>query len=125
MIENRPLSSVVAVKLLGDAFEFSAVIVAPYRLTGIVFHGAADASGRRAVQPAPEPMTAGTIFDLASLTKVVATTTSVMQLVERGDLRLNDRVTQFIPEFGKNDKNAITIRHLLTHTSGLAPDLPL
>ena len=88
----------------------------------VVYH---HAFGQRAVQPAREPMTEDTIFDLASLTKVVATTTSVMQLVERGSLRLNDRVTQFIPEFGKNDKNTITIRHLLTHTSGLAPDLPL
>src|SRR5262245_57183130 len=70
-------------------------------------------------------MTEDTIFDVASLTKVVATTTSVMQLVERGHIRLNDRVAQLIPEFSKADKNAITVRHLLTHTSGLAPDLPL
>jgi uncharacterized protein YbbC (DUF1343 family) len=88
----------------------------------ILYHAA---FGQRAVQPSSEAMTEDTIFDVASLTKVVATTTSVMQLVEQGRVRLNDRVTQFIPEFAKNDKNAITIRHLLTHTSGLAPDLPL
>ncbi len=70
-------------------------------------------------------MTEDTIFDVASLTKVVATTTSVMQLVELGHIRLNDRVAQFIPELAKDDKTGITIRHLLTHTSGLAPDLPL
>src|SRR5262245_25356441 len=70
-------------------------------------------------------MTEDTIFDVASLTKVVATTTSVMQLVEQGQIRLNDRVAQLIPAFSKADKNAITVRHLLTHTSGLAPDLPL
>jgi uncharacterized protein YbbC (DUF1343 family)/CubicO group peptidase (beta-lactamase class C family) len=88
----------------------------------ILYHAA---FGSRALQPSPEPMTEDTIFDVASLTKVVATTTSVMQLVERGQIRLNDRVAQLIPEFSKADKNAITVRHLLTHTSGLAPDLPL
>ena len=102
--------------------ELPGAVVLVGRDDAVVYH---HAFGQRAVQPAREPMTEDTIFDLASLTKVVATTTSVMQLVERGSLRLNDRVTQFIPEFGKNDKNPITIRHLLTHTSGLAPDLPL
>ena len=75
--------------------------------------------------PSPEPMTEDTIFDLASLTKVVATTTSVMKLVEEGRIRLNDPVAQFIPEFGRYGKSGITIRHLLTHTSGLRPDLEL
>jgi uncharacterized protein YbbC (DUF1343 family)/CubicO group peptidase (beta-lactamase class C family) len=83
------------------------------------------AFGRRALQPVPEAMTEDTIFDLASLTKVVATTTSVMQLIEEGRIRLNDPVTQFVPEFGKYGKSGITIRHLLTHTSGLRPDLEL
>src|SRR5207245_7508112 len=70
-------------------------------------------------------MTEDTIFDLASLTKVVATTTSVMQRVEAGKIRLNDPVTQFIPEFGRHRKSGITIRHLMTHVSGLRPDLEL
>ena len=70
-------------------------------------------------------MTEDTIFDVASLTKVVATTTSVMTLVERGRIRLSDPVTLFIPEFGRYGKAGITIRHLLTHTSGLRPDLEL
>jgi len=83
------------------------------------------AFGQRAVAPSPEAMTEDTIFDLASLTKVVATTTSVMQLVEQGKIRLSDPVSQFIPGFGKFNKGAITIRHLLTHTSGLRPDLEL
>jgi uncharacterized protein YbbC (DUF1343 family)/CubicO group peptidase (beta-lactamase class C family) len=83
------------------------------------------AFGRRAVQPSPEPMTEDSIFDLASLTKVVATTTSVMQLVEQGRIRLTDPVAQFIPGFDKYGKRPITIRHLLTHTSGLRPDLEL
>ena len=83
------------------------------------------AFGRRAIAPSPEPITDDTIFDLASLTKVVATTTSVMQLVEQGRIRLRDPVAQFIPEFGAHGKKSITILHLLTHTSGLPPDLPL
>src|SRR6185436_4875379 len=66
-----------------------------------------------------------TVFDLASLTKVVATTTSIMTLVEGGRVRLTDPVATFIPEFGRYGKSAITIRHLLTHTSGLRPDLEL
>ena len=83
------------------------------------------AFGQRTVQPSPEPMTEDTIFDLASLTKVVATTTSVMQLIERGQIRLHDPVVKFIPQFGSHGKSNITILDLLTHTSGLPPDLKL
>jgi uncharacterized protein YbbC (DUF1343 family)/CubicO group peptidase (beta-lactamase class C family) len=83
------------------------------------------AYGRRALVPAPEPMTLDTIFDLASLTKVVATTTAVMQLVEQGRVRLNDTVASHIPGFERHGKNGITIRHLLTHVSGLRPDVDL
>ena len=83
------------------------------------------AYGNRAVDPAVEAMTADTIFDVASLTKAVATATSVMQLVEEGRLRLTDRVAAHIPGFGKYGKEAITIRQLLTHVSGLRPDLDL
>ena len=70
-------------------------------------------------------MTIDTVFDIASLTKVVATTTSVMMLVEQGRLRLNDRVASYIPGFERYGKRDITIRHLLTHVSGLRPDLDL
>ena len=83
------------------------------------------AIGNRALVPAVEPMTADTIFDLASLTKVVATTTSVMMLVEQGRIRLSDRVATFIPGFERYGKGDITIRHLLTHMSGLRPDVDL
>ena len=82
-------------------------------------------SGSARVVPAAEAMTLDTIFDLASLTKVVATTTSVMKLVEDGRIRLNDRVATFIPGFERYGKADITIRHLMTHTSGLRPDLDL
>src|SRR5437868_8288691 len=83
------------------------------------------AIGNRAVSPATEPMTLDTIFDLASLTKVVATTTSVMKLVEDGKIRLNERVSDYVPGFERHNKNNITIRHLMTHTSGLRPDVDL
>jgi uncharacterized protein YbbC (DUF1343 family)/CubicO group peptidase (beta-lactamase class C family) len=88
----------------------------------ILYH---EAFGAREVAPAREAMTENTIFDLASLTKVVATTTAVMQLMEQGRIRLSDPVAQFIPDFGQFGKRDITIRHLLTHTSGLRPDLEL
>jgi len=83
------------------------------------------AYGRRAIVPQSESMTLDTVFDMASVTKVVATTTAVMMLVEDGRIRLNDRVATFIPDFGRHGKDAITIRHLLTHYSGLRPDLDL
>jgi uncharacterized protein YbbC (DUF1343 family)/CubicO group peptidase (beta-lactamase class C family) len=83
------------------------------------------AYGQRAVVPSPEPMTLDTIFDLASLTKVVATTTAVMQLVERGRLRLTDPVSSHVPGFERYGKSGITVRHLLTHVSGLRPDVDL
>src|ERR1035438_2101703 len=80
------------------------------------------AYGRRAVVPEPEAMTDDTIFDLASITKVVATTTALMQLFEQGKLRLNDKVTDYIPEF-QGGKSGITLRNLFTHFSGLKPDV--
>lgn len=83
------------------------------------------AYGARAVEPAREPMTTDTIFDLASLTKIVATSTSIMILIERGEVRLNDLVIKFIPEMKGEGRDAITIEQLLTHTSGFAPDFDL
>ncbi len=83
------------------------------------------AFGNRSLEPTRAPMTADTIFDIASLTKVVATTTAAMQLVEQGRLRLNDPVVKYIPEFAQNGKSDITVRDLLTHYSGLPPDLDL
>ena len=83
------------------------------------------AYGSRALEPRREPMTLDTIFDLASLTKVVATTPAVMQLVEQGKVRLNDPVAKYLPAFAENGKEDITVRQLLTHYSGLQPDLDL
>jgi len=83
------------------------------------------AYGERSLEPRHAAMTLDTVFDLASLTKVVATTTAVMQLVEQGKIRMNDPVVKYLPEFGQNGKEDITVRQLLTHYSGLEPDLDL
>lgn len=82
------------------------------------------AYGSRALEPAREAMTLDTIFDLASLTKVIATTPSIMKLVEQGKVRLNDPVTAYLKDF-QGGKSDITVRDLLTHFSGLRPDLDL
>ncbi len=81
--------------------------------------------GSRAVDPSREPMTQDTVFDVASLTKVVATATSIMILVERGKLRLNDPVSLHIPELKGDGRERVTIEQLLTHVSGYAPDFDL
>ncbi len=81
------------------------------------------AYGQRALVPKREAMTPDTIFDAASLTKVVACTPAVMLLVERGKIRLDDTAQKYIPEFVGDGKETITIRQLLSHTSGLRPDV--
>ncbi len=83
------------------------------------------AYGSRAIEPRREAMTLDTVFDCASLTKVVATTTAIMQLWEQGKFRMNDPVAKYLPEFAQNGKQDITIRQLLVHYSGLAEDLDL
>ncbi len=83
------------------------------------------AIGNRAVDPKTERMTEDTIFDIASLTKVVATTTAVMQLIQRGEVRLTDPVSKYLPQFSQNGKEDVTVRDLLTHFSGLRDDLDL
>jgi len=83
------------------------------------------AFGWRALEPTRERMTLDTIFDLASLTKCIATTTAMMQLIESGRVRLNDPVAVYLPEFAQNGKADITVRELMTHYSGLRPDLDL
>ncbi|OAG73618.1 serine hydrolase [Gluconobacter japonicus] len=81
--------------------------------------------GHQALVPRQEPMTWETHFDMASLTKPTMTALAVMQLVENGQLHLDDPVTRYLPAFGTNGKSSITLRLLLTHYSGLPPDLPL
>ena len=102
---------------------------ADHKLPGAVFHLEQNgkvyekAYGNRSLEPDVEPMTRDTIFDAASLTKVTATTPSIWLLVQRGRIAsIDDPVKKYIPEFPYGD---ITLRHLLTHTSGLRPDLDL
>lgn len=83
------------------------------------------AYGNRTLVPAIDKMTVDTIFDVASLTKVVATATSVMALIERGELRLNDTIGKYIPDIDDKDAKSVTIQQLLTHTSGYRPDFDL
>ncbi|HOC55863.1 MAG TPA: DUF1343 domain-containing protein [Verrucomicrobiota bacterium] len=81
------------------------------------------AYGQRALVPAAEPISEDTIFDAASLTKVVACTPAMMLLVERGQVNLDTTVATYIPEFTGQGKEAITVRQLMTHTSGLRGDI--
>jgi uncharacterized protein YbbC (DUF1343 family)/CubicO group peptidase (beta-lactamase class C family) len=105
--------------------------IAGHKLPGGVFHLERGDSvyekvfGNRALVPAVEKMTDDTIFDAASLTKVVATTPSIWLLIERGKIELDAPVSRYIPEFRGGWRDEITIRHLLTHTSALRPDLDL
>jgi len=82
----------------------------------VVYH---QAFGHRSLEPSRTPMTRDIVFDLSSLTKALVTTTAIMMLVREGKLRLDDRVTRFIPNFGVHGKTHVTLRHLLAHCSGL------
>ncbi|QDT25196.1 Esterase EstB [Gimesia panareensis] len=95
-----------------------AVVLVGYR-GKVVF---LKAYGDRQVKPAQQAMTTDTVFDLASLTKPIATATSIMKLVEEGNLKLSDPVAKYIPEFAANGKQDVTIYQLLTHQGGLIPD---
>ncbi|MFH1964414.1 MAG: serine hydrolase domain-containing protein [Acidobacteriota bacterium] len=81
--------------------------------------------GTRSLQPQREALTFDTVFDMASVTKVMATACSIMILVEEGKISLNDPLSKYIPEFGNRGKRNITILQMLTHYSGLRPDLDL
>lgn len=81
------------------------------------------AYGNRSLVPDVEPMTEDTIFDMASLTKVMATTPAIMLLIQQGKVQLDAPVCTYIPEFTGGGKEHVTVRELLTHTSGLPPDI--
>lgn len=81
------------------------------------------AAGRRTLVPSEEAMTADTVFDAASLTKVLATSPAILRLAEQGKLDIDAPVERYLPGFGANGKEAVTLRHLLTHVSGLRPGL--
>ena len=79
------------------------------------------AYGFMQVEPQRVPMREDAIFDLASMTKPIATGTSLMMLVERGQVGLDDPVGKYLPEFKAGNKQGVTVRHLMTHTSGMPP----
>jgi uncharacterized protein YbbC (DUF1343 family)/CubicO group peptidase (beta-lactamase class C family) len=81
-----------------------------------------EAVGRRAVEPEPQEMTRDTVFDMASLTKPVATATAVMVLWERGEIDLDEPITAYLPELANHGKEAITVEMLLRHRAALIPD---
>lgn len=83
---------------------------------GRAHHGA---FGHRALLPHPEPMTEDTLFDVASITKVMATATAAMLCVERGLVGLDDSVAKHLPDFTAAGREQVTVRHLLLHTSGM------
>lgn len=116
----QPIAEIVNTEITGGNIPGAVVLVG--QDSRIVY---SRAFGMRALKPEGQPMTEDTIFDLASLTKVIATGTAVMQLVERGKLHLDDPVAKYWPEFGANGKARISVRQLLTHYSGLRPDLDL
>jgi CubicO group peptidase (beta-lactamase class C family) len=79
--------------------------------------------GNRRILPDVAPMRFDTLFDAASLTKVMATTPAIMQLVEQNRIQLDTPVAQYWPAFANNNKESITVRELLTHTSGLPAEI--
>jgi uncharacterized protein YbbC (DUF1343 family)/CubicO group peptidase (beta-lactamase class C family) len=103
--------------------------IAEKRLPGAVLwveHGTNiywSAYGKRSLVPTVETMTRDTIFDAASITKVLATTPAIMLLVQRGKVNLDAPVCAYIREFDGGGREKITVRQLLTHTSGLPPDV--
>jgi uncharacterized protein YbbC (DUF1343 family)/CubicO group peptidase (beta-lactamase class C family) len=105
-----------------EAKNLPGCVVAIGRTGGVGF---LKAYGQRQLEPEKEKMTVDTIFDMASLTKGTATATSIMILVERGQVRLRNPVADYIPEFAANGKEKITIEDLLVHRGGLIPDNPL
>jgi CubicO group peptidase (beta-lactamase class C family) len=100
-----------------------AVVLARMRRDGEVLEHL-SVRGLAVVRPERIPMTRETIFDLASLTKPLATTTATLLLVAEGAIGLDDPVVKHLPSFAERDKEAVTIRHLLTHSSGLRPWRP-
>jgi len=114
-IDGRRIADAVEAGVAGGAYPGAVVLVG---LTGeSVYH---QAFGRRSLEPGDGPMRPGTVFDLASLTKPLATGLAVMRLIAERKLRLDDRVTRFVPNFGVHGKLEVTIRHLLSHCAGLA-----
>jgi uncharacterized protein YbbC (DUF1343 family) len=121
--DNRPWSRLDTVVTRAiDRGELPGAVVLVVHRGQVVFR---KAYGLRSKEPAAVTMSPDTLFDLASLTKPIVTATSILLLVEQGELRLSDRVAQHLPAFGQNGKDRITVEQLLLHTGGLIADNPL
>jgi SSS family transporter len=118
--EFSPVSAAVEAAIAANKLPGAVVVVG--HGGGIVFE---QAYGDRAQEPAVEAMTTDTIFDMASLSKCLVTATAVMQLVEAGKVNVDAPVARYLPRFAANGKGAVTVRELLTHYSGLPPDVDL
>jgi CubicO group peptidase (beta-lactamase class C family) len=114
------LISILVEKSIADGNYPGAVILAGHQ-GHIIYQGI---FGNRRVLPTMAPMRLDTLFDLASLTKVIATTPAVMLLLEQGKLELDAPVARYWPAFAQGGKEAVTLRELLTHLSGLPAQLP-
>jgi uncharacterized protein YbbC (DUF1343 family)/CubicO group peptidase (beta-lactamase class C family) len=132
LTESQPSLAGLSRQKLSQIDEVIEKDIAEHRLPGAVVLVARNgrvvkrsAYGARATEPSHEGMTTDTIFDLASLTKVVATATSIMILIERGKVRLSDPLSTYIPEIKGDGRERITIELLLTHRAGYAPDFDL
>ncbi|HID76552.1 MAG TPA: DUF1343 domain-containing protein [Planctomycetaceae bacterium] len=130
--QARPEAAGMSAEALGEIQKVAAQGIAEGQMPGCVVLIARrgkvvylKAFGHRQLEPEPVPMTTDTVFDLASLTKPVATATSVMILADQGKVCLEAPVCRYVPEFGSNGKESITLVHLLTHQGGLVPDNPL
>ncbi|MEM8485476.1 MAG: glycoside hydrolase family 3 N-terminal domain-containing protein [Bacteroidota bacterium] len=112
------VDSLINASIADQAFPGAAIAIGrPDVLVKLQGYGYYTYDSERRVAPTSK-------FDLASLTKVVATTTAIMQLYEQGKLKLDDKIAKFLPNFGQNGKDGLTVRHLLTHTSGMTPFRP-
>lgn len=134
LVYGNPADAGLDAERLAVAMDVLAAEIQTERLSGAVAVVARSgvvtahrALGWAQARPKAErrPMELDTVFDLASLTKVMATLPSVLLLLERGAFRLDDRLYSFFPEFTGNGKEDVRIRQLLTHTAGLAEWLPL
>ena len=112
------LESIVQGGISNSAFPGAVLLVAD-RKYGIIY---SNAFGRFTYDQSSSPMTVGSKFDMASVTKVLSTTSATAILYQKGFLGLQDRVTKYFPAFGVNGKDAITIENLLLHNAGFAPD---
>jgi len=114
-VDFSAVADTIEAAVAGGAFPGAVVLLS--RGGKVVYHAA---FGARSLEPERAPMGAATVFDLSSLTKPLATATALMILLREGKMRLEDRVTRFLPNFGVHGKGTVSLRHLLAHCGGLA-----